>query len=120
MTAYSFDQKVLSSTRYLNGRVNALRKSGYVGRDACYYYFSMIVKAGRRPGGNRIAYCLLYFEDEYDRHRDRKPKSKPRIRRGSEGTFTEQGMTRETERGRGEGDKYVRLKRIRASLRMCT
>ena len=40
-------------------------------------------------------------QDEHDRRGDREPKSKPRIRRGSEGTFTEQGMKRETGRGGG-------------------
>ena len=76
------------------------------------------------PGGGQEATGLdtvsCMSQDEHDRHRNRKPKSKPRVRRGLEGTFTDQGMTRETERGRGGGDKYVRLKRIRASLRMCT
>ena len=120
MTAYSFVQEVSSSTRDLNGRVNKLRKGGYVGRDAYHYYLSKIDNpgGGQEETGLRTVSCMS--QDEHDRHRNRKPKSKPRVRRGLEGTFTDQGMTRETERGRGGGDKYVRLKRIRASLRMCT
>ena len=57
MTAYSFVQEVSSSTRDLNGRVNELRKGGYVGKDAYHYYLSKIDNAGRRPRGNRIGYC---------------------------------------------------------------
>ena len=52
-------------------------------------------------------------QDEHDRHGDREPKSKPRIRRGSEGTLTKQGMTRENREG---GDKDVRVNRVRANL----
>ena len=54
-TAYSFVQEVSSSTRDLNGRVDALRRGDTSAETP--FVFSRIVKAGRRPGGNRIAYC---------------------------------------------------------------
>ena len=38
-------------------------------------------------------------QDEQGYHGDHEPKSNPRIRRGSKGTFTEQGMTRGKPRG---------------------
>ena len=47
-------------------------------------------------------------QDERDHHGDREPKSEPRIGRGSEGTLTGRGMTRENrERGLGGGGGLV-------------
>ena len=44
-------------------------------------------------------HTVAVSQDEHDCHGDREAKSKPRIRRGSEGTFAEQGMTRGNQEG---------------------